>query len=253
MSENHLSRFQPAHRPKDSGAISIWISRLFRGDGDAPWKLDRVITQAHSFSNTLRIKSHSYADAMLHHSLWAAIRRYLPTDGRTLSVLSQDFMLDLPGLSLGSLSITGQTDDSGKQTLMFRFRRAIGATLGLFARGYQPCLVRESECGISTRVLEDLITPVLNLMDFLEVNGEATNADKLAACLKRMKANKRDIEFFQTLIKRYVGQKDAHVLPQPLDQTRAIDGVVESQVQQQFDEPRPFLNFVDSIPCSITG
>lgn len=192
----------------DSAVLNIWLIRTRDGSGLSDWKVDRVVLTARDIINTVSLKTHRAIDGFLKPEFAKALMTYLPVKETDHVMTASDFLFETKGLALSCLRVTGHKIVDGVQRVMITLRRVVGGISNLFVAGNELCLLKEARTGISARLLEDIVSPVLNLVEFAPHRHSETAEERIVKCLDRLERNKYDLEFYAALITRFVHQMD---------------------------------------------
>jgi len=192
----------------DAAVLNMWLTREQEPDGMGEWKIDRCVISAGEYVNTISMRSQKFLAGFVVPEFAQALLDYLPRDERPHVMTSPDFAFETHGLTLHSLSITGQRAVYGVQSVLVTFRRVLGSITKLFLPVAQVCLLKEAQTGLSARVLEEIVTSALSLVEFAPRNPSQNNEERIAKCIERLEQNKHDLEFYATLIARFVHRMD---------------------------------------------
>lgn len=208
-----MNQMLPSHRSNiqknnDSAMLNLWLSRTHDARGLSDWKVDRVVVTTNTFVNAISVKSKKSFNTILAQEFIDAITGYLPMTLKEHVLTASDLVFETKGLTLQCLRVTGQKLSDGVQRVMLTFRRALGSVANLFQPDSLPCLMKEAQAGLSTRVLEEILSPVLNLTELTSYQGCKDFEASVANILERLRQRKQDLQFYANLITRYVEQLD---------------------------------------------
>ncbi|MEM7519688.1 MAG: hypothetical protein AAF307_01520 [Pseudomonadota bacterium] len=184
-------------------------------DGYSDWEVDRMGVAGAEFDQTLRCKSGQKAAGMLQPQIWSAIQDYLPvtTEGRVLS--ARKSFIETPELLLFGLSVVSRKVTDGFQSVLFTFQHAVGALTGVFAPSKAPNMLSNIEASLSTKTLEDIIRPALNLAATEPLEAFDNAKAPISAFIKKLRENQHEIHFYTVLLSRFLSRmSDAPAIEQ---------------------------------------
>lgn len=196
--------------------ITLILSRRLVGAKLQAWTIEGLTTSCQGFRwNLSYAASEVFADVM-HPELVARLYDYLPKDGAPRVLSAFDFVLDLPNLVIGRLMMTGLEVRDGVQRVRIAFQRVMGDLCGLFRSNRAPDIMKEANNALATRVLSELMMPLLNVIEALPDTSSALSRDQLNTMLARLKTQHHEMAFQFALMTRYVANAN-RPLPQVAD------------------------------------
>lgn len=208
-------------------SLTIWVKRDTSGRQAGAWMLDRITAVTDSFTQTMAFHKPTGPNDALIPDLGNVLRAYLPRGQAPVVLTAADFELDSHGVTLNGLSVTGQEARNGIQRVIISFKNFIGSINALFLPGRAPTLLQDTENDLAARTLNDIVMPVLNLAvaDPMAV-GKHSKAlsERLELFWGRLAQNKAEIEFYCTLILRFMARHSSMSdKPQISHQTNPIE------------------------------
>ena len=191
-------------------SLAIWLKRTVTGDGQSPgaWCLDRVILNTPNFSQDMKFSGGSAVLDTLSMQALDSFKAYIPQDTRGFIISAREAAFDLGGLVLQGLTATGQAVERGVQRVFLNFKGVIGGLSALFLPGRAPDHLGDMECALSTRTLNDVLLPALNLAAIEPIAESENGQDKVRGFIAKLKEHQEDIAFYTTLLARFVASKD---------------------------------------------
>lgn len=215
MFEEAPQFFETPHSSFELPQVTLWLTRSMQGDALGEWKLERVLTTSTGFNLSIAYRKDEAFEDIIQGAVCASLSNYLPKTEEMNVVTVFDYWLELPSIILNRLTITGQALVNGAQRVIVTFQRVVGDIGQLFREGRAPDMLQSTGNDIALRVLNDLVIPLLNLVQ-LEPEAAEKFADKsIDAWLKRLRSNKDEIAFYATLITRYLSYRD-RARPEPV-------------------------------------
>ncbi len=216
----HTSQAQPSPSRAFS-KVTIWMTRS--GDVNTDWDVKSVSCKSPSFTDRINIEKEKNASRCLHPSIWEAIKPYIEEATHRTIAIDRLFAINLPGLMLRNINICATKTKSGLMSLMIIFKEAIGALSRLFAPGKAPSSFEDAQTAIATTILENVIIPTLNLCHTPLEALQKAPADALEKRLKTLCDAKQDLDFYATLLTRFLTQQE-----QVGTRREALDNVISN-------------------------
>lgn len=188
----------------DLPKVTMWLRRALGASGPGEWRIDMVVASSASLNWTLSYKNGELLKDVIRGDVVRALEGYLPATCDAMVMSSSEFKLDLHNVILDRLTVASPDAREGPQRVHVTFRRVFGDLRGLFCANRVPNFVAEAENTISTRVLQDLLLPVLNLVETDPETATELSQRQLNAFIDRLKQNRQDIAFYSALITRYI-------------------------------------------------
>ena len=185
---------------------------------DGQWLLDRLVVQSSEYVENIVFTKQKKADAVLSRALWVQILEYLPTDAGRHVLSAPNAVFQLAGNALHGLGVTGLETMEGLQRVSLSFRAFVGSLSAVFAPNQRPNALQETVCGLSARTVNDVILPALNLASVEPDMVEEDLQSRLNDQLQALRENRLNLEFYATLIARFVAAQD-----RPCVQTHVAD------------------------------
>jgi hypothetical protein len=143
------------------------------------------------------------------------LKAYIPQDTRAFIISAREAAFDMGGLVLQGLTATGQAVERGVQRVFLSFKGVIGGLSSLFLPGRAPDHLGDMECALSTRTLNDVLLPALNLAAIEPIAefeaGQEAGQDKVRSFVAKLKEHQEDIAFYTSLLARFVASRDQSV------------------------------------------
>lgn len=206
-----MSKMLPTPKPDSqkpqSNALTMWLARTHEGG----WVLERLVASNNKFTNTISIAERRPVEHVLAHDFVQQIISYLPRGTKEHVLTASDFIFEIFGLTLNCLRVTGQRMVNGVQRVMLTFRRVLGDFTNLFQVQSRPDALKEAQADLSTRVLAEIITPALNLVESSHQVTSRNAERRVSDCLNRLRDNKHELMFYSSLLVRFVNQADTNL------------------------------------------
>lgn len=208
----HTIDLSRAPRPQLGPSLAIWLKRTVTGNGpdqtQSEWCLDRVILNTPNFSQDMKFSGNSAILDTLSMAAMESFKSYMPQDTRAFIISAREAAFDLGGLVLQGLTATGQAVERGVQRVFLSFKGVIGGLSSLFLPGRAPDHIGDMECALSTRTLNDVLLPALNLAAAEPIAEFESAQDKVRGFVAKLKEHQEDIAFYTTLLARFVASKE---------------------------------------------
>lgn len=190
--------------------LTLWLKRSVTGPKLGEWVFDRVILKTNGFTQSLDCDGEVRARDMLSEQALVEIEPYLPhgRDNSVMAASQKEF--NFGRLMLQGLVVTGYNFSNGVQRVYLAFKSFFGSVASLFAPGKAPEHLVDVECKLSTKTLNDIVLPALNLAAIGPIGEYDAAEQKVNAFVGRLRENSRDIEFYAALLSRFVLQKSTH-------------------------------------------
>lgn len=208
--------------------VTLWLSRTDNGNGFESWKLERFVASSFSYNFSLAYNKDDRLTDVLRSDVVNAISDYLPKSPGKHILTAFDFLLELPGVCLSRLTCTGQEARNGVQRVLLKFQRTFGELRSLFRPNRAPDFLKEADSGVSTRVLHDMLVPILNLVDSEPIQLANQSQEQINALVGRLTESRHDIAFYARLMSRFIA--NAHQ-PSPGEHVDATLPALEPQRQ----------------------
>ena len=196
--------------------LVIWLKRMVASDEVGAWVVDRLTVRANGFSHDLSFTVERQAEDQLSADLWGFLRAYLPAQTDDFVLTAREAVFESRSVLLQGLDVTAHQIKGGVQRVLLTFRNFLGSVSTIFAPNKAPNLLKDVECGLATRTLNDILLPALNAAATDPVDFAEGADDKVDALIHRLKQNKHDIEFYAALLSRFVASLDRPPTAQPL-------------------------------------
>ncbi|MEM6940246.1 MAG: hypothetical protein AAF943_04590 [Pseudomonadota bacterium] len=188
--------------------IVIWLKRTVV-DGDAgAWFLDRISQRGYSHTHEVKFNSPTRAKDDLTEELWHFLQSYLPSGHENFVLTARETVFETNSVLLSGLEVTGHKVTKGVQRVLVTFRSVMGTLKSIFAPNRAPNLLDDARCDLSARTLSDVILPALNLAATEPTEAFKQSGHRIEAFVDRLKENKSGIEFYATLLSRYVAARE---------------------------------------------
>jgi hypothetical protein len=172
------------------------------------WCLDRVILKTESFSQDLRFSRRSTLAETMSQPALDGFQGYLPQDTQKFIISSKDAAFDLGELILQGLIATGLEVVRGVQRVILSFKGVIGGLSALFAPNRAPDALGNLECALSTKTINDVLLPALNVAVTEPALDCEDDRKRLSCFIETLKGHREDIVFYMSLLSRFVAAKE---------------------------------------------
>lgn len=184
--------------------VTMILSRVLDDAGFRQWTIERLGASCSSFRWNMSYANKEPLTEVVRPEVVDALAEYLPNSDETHVLTAFEFKLELPNLILNRLTVTGLGVRDGIQHVTVSFQRVLGVLHGLFRKNRAPDFLKEAECQVSTRVLIDLLVPVLNLLEAAPDTTSSLSQRQLNAFLVRLQSRHHELAYYLAMLTRYV-------------------------------------------------
>jgi hypothetical protein len=107
------------------------------------------------------------------------------------------------GLLLKDLFVSINKEKAGVQRVMLVFRQALGCISPLFQSSYYTKPISSLKSNLATKVLSDVVLPMLNLASFQNTSGSKLQPQECQQVLAAWGEKEAELRFYVDLIGRY--------------------------------------------------
>lgn len=193
--------------PISMPCLTLWLRRTVGPNGVGAWIVERVIAKAGGFKHNLTFDQDPLAQDCLAKEIWTNLLSYLPDSSGDKVFAARDVYIEAPDVLLQGLTVTAHQSKPLLQRAVVNVKTIIGSLHGIFARGRFPNILREAECDLSAKALNDILLPALSYIGIMSHDAPSQNTQRTEAFARRLQHNAREVEFYASLLTRFVAAR----------------------------------------------
>lgn len=191
--------------------LTLWLVRGVDGTGPADWCLERVAAMTGHLHHNIKFDTMPDARETICEDLYGVLGDYLPSGTGKHLLAADNLLLELRSAVLYGLRVTGLSVRSGLQRVTVTFKHFLGGIGELFRAGRAPDLLDDVVCRLSTRAIQDVVLPALNIAVATPELDEAYQSQeerRIETAWKSLCEKKVELEFYLSLLMRFVRSCD---------------------------------------------